>query len=117
MSAASLADWSIFGSFVGGILVWFGRKAWKGVRRWTRFLDNYEGTPEAPGIPARPGVMQRLQTIEAANEHQTSLLAEMQPTVVEVKQILGQPNGMDLGTKIDRLWAKYLTDEEREAAH
>lgn len=113
MTGAQLADWAIVGSFAGAAIGWLGRKAWLGVRRWTRFLDDYEGTSARPGVEERPGVMARLQTIEASNTEQTALLAEMQPTVADMKQILGQPNGVDLGTKIDRLWAKYLTDEER----
>lgn len=99
MSVMWLANFAIFGTFACAAIGWAARKAWKGIRRWTRFLDDYEGTDARPGVPARPGVMQRLESMEQS--------------VSEVQRAIGQPNGVPLGTKIEKLWAKYLTDEER----
>lgn len=37
------------------------RPVWRGVRE---FLEDWQGEPERAGVPARPGVMERLHTIE-----------------------------------------------------
>ena len=51
VAAAALAGW---------VLRW----AWLIATRTTRFLDDYFGEAERPGMPARPGVMARLSRIE-----------------------------------------------------
>ena len=47
-----------------GCLAWLGRKVWRGWQRTENFLDDWGGHPERPGVPARPGVMERLQSVE-----------------------------------------------------
>ena len=49
---------------VCGCLAVLGRKVWRGFRRTEDFLDDWGGHPERPGVEARPGVMERLQTVE-----------------------------------------------------
>ena len=39
------------------------RWAWRLLRRTTHFLDDYFGEPSRDGIPAKPGVMARLQAL------------------------------------------------------
>lgn len=45
---------------------------WRWVRSWGKrigdFLDDWNGEPERPGVPARPGVMQRLADNEEAHK-------------------------------------------------
>lgn len=36
-------------------------------RNLTRFKEDWEGTPERPGVPARAGVMERLAVIEVSS--------------------------------------------------
>jgi hypothetical protein len=48
---------------VGGI-AWFTRWAWRLLRRTQDFLDDWGGHPERKGVPARAGVMERLQSVE-----------------------------------------------------
>lgn len=62
--AASLA---IAGGAVVGVGAWFTRHSWRGVGRVRRLLDDLEGSQARPGVPARPGVMERLQSSEEAN--------------------------------------------------
>lgn len=56
--------------YVGGVLFVVGLvvKAWKAVRPvWTgvrEFLEDWRGEPGRPGVPARAGVMERLETTE-----------------------------------------------------
>jgi|SRR5690606_6239788 len=45
---------------------------WRWIRSWGKrisdFLDDWNGEPERPGVPARPGVMQRLAANEEAHK-------------------------------------------------
>ncbi|MGH3265049.1 MAG: hypothetical protein ACRDNS_24005 [Trebonia sp.] len=94
--AADLATIVLGVAAAGGIVGWTGRRFFGFMRRWNRFLDDFEGTDERPGVTARPGVMARLQSIEE------TVVAEL------------PKNGVPLGVKIDKLWQKYLTEAERE---
>lgn len=48
----------------GGLLLWMFRHLWRMVRRITRFLDDFFGEPAREGLPAKPGVMARLASVE-----------------------------------------------------
>ncbi len=61
---------------VGGLLIWALRHAWRVLRRVTRFLDDYAGEPARDGMPAKPGFMARLASVE---QILTRVLAETQP--------------------------------------
>jgi hypothetical protein len=61
---------------VAGCLLWGGRTAWRAVRRVGHFLDDYSGEPARDGMPARPGLMARLTSVEESVAH---LATEMQP--------------------------------------
>lgn len=45
-------------------LGWAVRWAWRVLRRVVHFLDDYAGQPARDGLPARPGLMARLQSVE-----------------------------------------------------
>lgn len=52
---------------VGGALAMIWRALVAGLRtgkKWDVFLEDWHGTPERPGRPAVPGVMQRLVDLE-----------------------------------------------------
>lgn len=53
---------------------WALRCTWRILSRTTRFLDDYFGEAARDGLPARPGVMSRLQNVE---EITTEVRAEM----------------------------------------
>jgi hypothetical protein len=50
----------------GGLaaLARFTRGARRFIRRSEQFWEDWQGTEERPGVPARPGVMERLDRIE-----------------------------------------------------
>ena len=53
-----------FAGALGTAMIWLARWAWKLGTRIMRFFDDYFGTPAHDGVPARPGVMSRLQSME-----------------------------------------------------
>ncbi|MFD0772657.1 hypothetical protein ACFQZ2_01830 [Streptomonospora algeriensis] len=55
----------LVGAVVGAtVLIGAGRKVWVFARRIGHFLDDVSGEPERPGVPARPGLMERVAAIE-----------------------------------------------------
>lgn len=57
------------GAWAGGItgvvaLLALAVKVFRGVRRVSHFLDDWFGEGPRPGVPARPGVMERLDSVE-----------------------------------------------------
>jgi hypothetical protein len=57
------------GMAVAGCLGWCARQAWRAARRVSRFLDDYNGQPEHDGMPAQPGFMARLASVEKSLAH------------------------------------------------
>jgi hypothetical protein len=115
-SSTFLADAASIAIAGGGLLALLGwgiRNAWKGLHRWARFLDDYEGTPARPGVAARPGVMARL-------ESQDQMLAELsnqgRRTSEQVEAIADEmpKNGVPLAHKIDALWVQYVANQHQE---
>lgn len=49
---------------VGGLAVWVARWIWKILAGVLRFLEDWRGEAARPGVPARSGVLARLQTVE-----------------------------------------------------
>jgi hypothetical protein len=59
-----------------GGLAWAVRQAWRILRRINHFLDDYAGQPARDGLPARPGFMARLTSVEESLAH---VVAETKP--------------------------------------
>lgn len=58
-------------------------------RKWDTFLEDWHGTPERPGRPAVPGVMQRL--------------VELEGTVQQIRHEVFPNSGGSLRDAVDRL--------------
>lgn len=61
---------------VTGLMAWFARSAWRILRQVSHFLDEWKGEAAHDGLPARPGVMVRLGSVE---ETLARVLAETKP--------------------------------------
>lgn len=81
---------------VAGFLVWAARHGWHILRRITHFLDDYAGQPARDGMPARPGFMARLTSVETllsrvdaetSPNHGTSLRDVVHQTARDVGEI------------------------------
>ena len=76
MNVAWLTAFTALAAAGGGLLLWSGRLGWRLVTRTLNFLDDWAGEPPRPGVEARPGVMARLQDLEAGLAR---VLAETRP--------------------------------------
>lgn len=61
---------------VFGCAGWCARWAWRILRRVGHFLDDYAGEPARDGMPAKPGLMARLGSVEEQLKH---VVAETSP--------------------------------------
>jgi hypothetical protein len=72
-----MTDWTdIFGDLTiaqamlwiaaAGALITLVVKLWKPLKAFSDFLDDVKGEPGRPGVPARPGLMERVSSIETS---------------------------------------------------
>lgn len=71
------------------VLVWVVVKVWAPVRKFMHLVDDLVGEPERAGVPARPGLMERVQSIEheVTTNHGSSLkdaVKELSDSVTEL---------------------------------
>ncbi|MFM9590686.1 hypothetical protein ACKI16_29290 [Streptomyces scabiei] len=96
-------DHALFWGSAVSLVLAVGTGAWRIVRflvrlgkRVEQYLTDWYGEPERPGVPARPGVLVRLQGVESdltgINARLTRLEHEMQPN-----------SGTSLRDAVDRL--------------
>ena len=64
MSAAWFSALTALAIAVAGVAAWGLRWAWHILKRTTHFLDDFFGEPARDGLPATPGVMARLHSME-----------------------------------------------------
>lgn len=55
-----MATWCGLVTVMIGIIAWMSRQ----MHRVSQMLDDWRGTEARPGVPRRPGVMERLEKIE-----------------------------------------------------
>ena len=120
MSAAWLTAFVALVVAVCGGLTWAGRHAWAIVRRVTHFLDDYAGQPARDGLPARPGFMARLASVEDSlahvvqetrPNHGNSLRDVVARTAADVAVIKQEQAGVR--TRLELLQAEQARREDR----
>lgn len=95
--------------FLGVIVIW----AWKNLRPPTKgiehFLEDWNGEPARPGVPGRPGMMQRVANIETAQittaEHQTKADAFFEvygPIIDKLNHEMHPNSGSSLADAVNR---------------
>lgn len=55
-----MATWCGLVTVMIGMIAWMSRQ----MHRVSQMLDDWRGTESRPGVPRRPGVMERLEKIE-----------------------------------------------------
>ncbi len=63
------------------VLVWVAVKVWPFLRKISHFIDDVAGEPARPGFEARPGLMERVSTIETKQDEQGAVLEVVQHEV------------------------------------
>jgi hypothetical protein len=58
----------ILGAALAALTKWVIVPAAVSVKRWARFMSDWEGEEPRPGVPGRSGVMARLESIEHKTE-------------------------------------------------
>lgn len=76
MDAGSVTAATALSVAVLGGIGWAARHAWRFTRRVVHFLDDYTGQPAHDGLPAQPGLMARLSSVEDSLAH---VVAETSP--------------------------------------
>lgn len=76
MDPAWVASLTALTAAVFGLVGWAARYAWRITRRTNHFLDDYFGESARDGLPARPGIMARLKSVE---EKLAQIVAETRP--------------------------------------
>ena len=60
-----ISVWEAFAVILGvGVIVGAAVKGWKVIKRLNHFLDDVMGEEARPGVPARPGLMERVMRVE-----------------------------------------------------
>jgi hypothetical protein len=59
VAAVSLA------TVIAGIMAWLIRGSWRLAREFLSFMEEWKGVPTVHGRPARPGVLDRLSSLES----------------------------------------------------
>lgn len=74
MTPDELTEWIRVAPWLVGILavtiaaVWVVRKFGPAARKQGHLIDDLVGEPERPGVPARPGLMERMKAVESKTE-------------------------------------------------
>ncbi|GAA5048138.1 hypothetical protein HNP84_000235 [Thermocatellispora tengchongensis] len=109
---ATLDVFIIAGIIAGGlgllfVLARIGRYLWRLFQGIDDFLDDWRGEPPRPGVPARPGVMERLERVEqevvaVRHEVTTNDGSSLKDAVKRVETKLGEVK-KTLGTHLEGL--------------
>lgn len=79
------------------------RNAGRGLRRLVHFADDWFGEPERDGVPARPGVMERISAIETDGAATRDDVRGLLERVDRVEHELRPNSGASLRDAIDRV--------------
>ena len=105
----TVAPWLVAVILVVLALTWFVRKALPVLRKGGHLIDDLVGEPVRPGVMGRPGLMERMQSVEheVRPNTGTSLNDSVRRTEAHLREV---------DEKIDRALAWQRTHEEKSDA-
>jgi hypothetical protein len=93
------------------------------VRMTGQMLEDWRGVEPRPGVPGRPGVMERLQTGDEHFQQIDGQLAEVTGRLDSIEEKVDHlaseipANGMKLADKIDALYRHFIDPSYPERSH
>lgn len=64
IEATFFVNWLIVLALIITSMSIAGKRIWPIMRKLEHMLDDFNGTEARPGVPARPGIMERVESIE-----------------------------------------------------
>lgn len=95
-----------------GVLIWVGVKVFPVLRKINHFVDDVAGEPARAGVPARPGLMERLSVVEEKQDEQSVSLAKQSAALAVVQHEVTTNHGSSLKDAVKKLERKF--DEHLE---
>jgi hypothetical protein len=106
-AAASAVNWGTVGAIagtvigaltlIGGVAAFFARPLFQLARLamgdGARMLRDWHGEEARPGVPSRPGVMERLQSLDDTTRHRGEQVAALNARFDSVDQVLEHIGG------------------------
>jgi hypothetical protein len=107
--------------YVGGavgaaVVLYVFRGVPKLFKRWNQFLDGWAGTPASPGVPARPGVMERLQDLTESQFEDRAKIAQVLATSTANTASALAANTAETAKQLAKWTAKTAQDVADHAA-
>lgn len=98
----------ILGSIAAAIALFtfastIGRRAWNFFRQVAYFLSDWFGETARPGVPSRPGVMERLDCQDKVLEEHTRKLGDISTRLVTVENELKPNTGKSVKDAVNRI--------------
>lgn len=90
-----------------GVLIWVAVKVFPFLRKITHFIDDVAGEPARAGVPARPGLMERLSVVEEKQDEQSVALAQQSVSLAVVKHEVTTNHGSSLKDAVKKLEKKF----------
>ena len=101
----------------------FGGRIFKGIRRFTRFLDDFHGVEERPGQDRRPGFPERIKDLEdcmnslsskmdSLNDFTGSII-KIENKLVSIEKELHPNHGTSMRDAVDKIQLRLEIVEEK----
>lgn len=108
-----VAPWLVAAVIIGLFVVWVVRKIAPSLKKLTDMADDFLGEKARPGVPARPGVMERLAAHEAAQDDAAREQGAIADKLEVVRHELFPNSGTSLRDAVNRIDEKLDSDNRR----
>ena len=99
------------------VIIVFGSKIFKVLRKFVRFLDDFNGTDERPGQDRRPGFSERIKDVENSINDMSVKIGWVQHKVMSIEKELHPNHGTSMRDAVDRIQLRLEVVEEKLNTH